>query len=417
VLHASYGSRPVPPPAPAGPFLGREQEARLLGDLVASGPDRLIAVVGMGGVGKTRLVLAVAHALYERTRTPVLWVGPEAGAPQHPDLGSGARSSPPFQVLGSWLREILARADGAVDDLADFIADRPFLLVLDGYEPEQTPTGSVVRLLSQCPKLRVVSTARAFGAAPIVGQRLLPLYPLPVGRGSGSDADDTRDAGDTYDDGAESCNTPDPAVEIVRWHMRHLRPQWQATRTEDTAIRELCRRLDCIPLALESAAAWSLVASPARLAETAARDPFAVAAPPSDRGSTGRLRDALTDAIADLDAPERAFLSALSDRERPWSLEDAAACTNQSLGEVAYAVHALLVHNLIRPVDAETDQPGTFTVLNTVRHLTRTAKAAQPAQPSAGLSAPVPRMSIARHGGGHRIREWGPDLVAGHDLP
>ncbi|HZU55410.1 MAG TPA: helix-turn-helix domain-containing protein [Actinocrinis sp.] len=392
----------APPLGAAGPLFGREEETRTLYELLAAGQDRLVAIVGLSGVGKSRLMLAVAQSLHTRLRMPVLWLSTER---QEAGIAHAIRR---VQVTQPWVRELLENPDDAVDDLAAFIGDRPFLLVLDGQRPRTRPglapwrpagagprataareallsADAQLTLLARCPKLRIVSTLRTadVSASSLLGQRTLRLSPLPVyetlaafGGGEG-EADDVLGA----------------AAQLVNWHMQQSRPHRQATRRESEAIRSLTRSLDGIPLALESAAAWSLVLAPARLAAIAARDPFAVTAPPADRARTRSdpIRAGLVDAIAALTPQARRVLSLVSRWTAPWTLDQVVTRSGHSLGDVSRAVHALLVHDLIRPAPAESDDaPEAFTVLHLVRHLVR-----RPAQRPAdayprpiGLTAP-----------------------------
>ncbi len=430
VVTASLSARLAPPPSPAGPFLGRDEEARILYDLLAAGSDRLIAVVGLGGVGKTRLVLAVVHALHERRRMPVLWAArltdllAPAATSNAVTSNTAMSNLNAYEESGLMTRDAL---DGAVDDLASFIGSRPFLLVLDDREYEDgggyrgaadalasgVRADPLVRLLSQCPQLRVVTTSRSAGAARAAGRRLFPLMPFAVTEHCDAAGETSAVAGvaasrsTAAPAGAQAC-APDPAAEIVHWHLRQVRPQWRAATEDAAAVRELCRLLDGIPLALESAAAWSLIASPARLAQFAASDPFAVAEPPGDcaRPGAGRMRAALGEAVASLPIRLRELLAVLSTWDEPWSLDEVSTRLNVPVPDVSYAAHTLLVNNLIRPVATQAGGLDTFTVLNLVRHLMKEVPQAQaaPATPSQDsdsvlayrrmLSVPLPRMSL-----------------------
>lgn len=370
----------------AGPLFGREDETRTLYELLAAGQDRLVAVVGLSGVGKSRLVLAVAQALNTRLRIPVLWLSAER------QEGGVTRSIRLAQVTQPWLRELLANPDDAVDDLAAFIGERPFLLVLDGQRPvpeagraaDASPRAARARealltadaqltLLARCPRLRIVSTLRTadVSASSLLGQRTLRLSPLPVDEAPAALGAGEDEAGDPL--GA--------AAQLVNWHMRQSRPHRHATPRESEAIRTLTRLLDGIPLALESAAAWSLVLAPARLAAIAARDPFAVTAPPADRARTRSdpIRAGLADAIATLTPQARRVLSLVSRWAPPWTLDDVVTRSGYGFADVSRAAHALLVHDLIRPARSDPDDaPESFTVLHLVKHLVR-GPAQQPA--------------------------------------
>jgi transcriptional regulator with XRE-family HTH domain len=62
-LRLIYGASFAPPPAPLDGLVGRDAEVEVLKKLLRSGGHRLVLVSGVGGVGKTRLTLAVADAL------------------------------------------------------------------------------------------------------------------------------------------------------------------------------------------------------------------------------------------------------------------------------------------------------------------------------------------------------------------
>lgn len=378
----------APPLGAAGPLFGREDETRTLYELLAVGQDRLVAIVGLSGVGKSRLALAVAQALNTRLRMPVLWLSAER------QEGGVARSIQPAQATQPWVRELRENPEDAVDDLAAFIGDRPFLLVLDGRPPRSgsgpgpgrpadagprmpparealLSADAQLTLLARCPKLRIVSTLRTadVSASSLLGQRTLRLSPLPV-----QDAPAALGDGNSGDGGAAD-DALGAAAQLLNWHMQQSRPHRQFTRHESDAIRTLTRSLDGIPLALESAAAWSLVLAPARLAAIAARDPFAVTAPPADRARTRSdpIRAGLADAIAALTPQARRVLSLVSRWTQPWTLDQVVTRSGHSFGDVSRAVHALLVHDLIRPARSETeDAPEAFAVLHLVRHLVRT---------------------------------------------
>ena len=368
----------APPLAAGGPLLGREDETRLLHDLLAAGQDRLIAVVGLSGVGKSRLTLAVAQALHSRLGMPVLWLDAE-----RPRTG-GTRPVQSDQAAQPWQRELLENPDDAVNDLAAFIGDRPFLLVLDGQRPglgrpiSGDPHVAAARepligaeaqltLLARCPKLRIVSTLRTadVSASSLLGQRTLRLSPLVASESAEAHGDFP---------GAEPIDALTAAAQLALWHMRQLRPHWQATQRDYEAISALSRSLDGIPLALESAAAWSLVLAPARLAAIAARDPFALTAPPADRSRTRSdpVRAGLADAIAALTPQAKELLSLVSRWPQPSTLDQVAARSGYGFGEISRAAHGLLVHDLIRAARPESDEASEeFVVLHLVRHLVR----------------------------------------------
>ncbi|MEU7530083.1 BTAD domain-containing putative transcriptional regulator [Saccharothrix sp. NPDC042600] len=197
-------------PVPATPLVGRADLVADIGDRLAT--DRLITLVGPGGVGKTRLALEIGRRarfpdgvrLADLTgpRTPLDVV---AAALDVRDDGTwGLHPVPPVERVGRALR------------------DRRLLLVLDNCEHVVDEVAALARdLLSAAPGLRVLATSREPLA--IAGEVLRPVPPLP-------DADAVR----LFTDRAAAVA---PGVPL-----------------DADAVTALCRRLDGLPLALELAA-------------------------------------------------------------------------------------------------------------------------------------------------------------------
>jgi predicted ATPase/class 3 adenylate cyclase len=209
------GSEPFPPlrtisntnlPRPASTFVGREQERDEVVGLVREG-HRLVTLTGPGGTGKTRLALEAAAELIPSFAGGVFWV--PLAALRDPAL-----------VL-----EAAARTLGS-DDLRQTIGDRELLLVLDNLEQVIDAAMGLADLVAQCPHLHLVVTSRELLRVP--GELEYAVPPL---------------------------SAPD-AVELfcMRAHLN-----------EDENIRELCRRLDQLPLALELAAARTSVLTPRQI--------------------------------------------------------------------------------------------------------------------------------------------------------
>lgn len=194
-------------PRPASSFVGRERE---VADVVAllQGSDRLVTLTGPGGTGKTRLSIAAATDLLAEHRHGVFWV--------------------PLATLrdSSLVIQAIAKVLGAPDALADHIADKEMLLLLDNLEQVIDASPQLSSLLEQCPHLRLLVTSREL--LRVRGEVEYAVPPLAE-----------KEAVDLF--GARSGLAP------------------------DAAISELCRRLDNLPLAVELAAARTKVLTPEQI--------------------------------------------------------------------------------------------------------------------------------------------------------
>jgi predicted ATPase/class 3 adenylate cyclase len=200
-------------PVPATPFLGREHElAEVLGLLENT---KLLTLTGPGGTGKTRLGLQAAAEASDRYPDGVFWV------PLAPLRDSDL-------VL-----ETAAQALAASDGLAEHVADRSLLLLLDNFEHVVEAADGLAELLAACPNLQLLVTSRELLGLP--AEQAYPVPPLEPNEGN--------------------------ELFLARAHA--VDPGFAAS----AAVPELCARLEQLPLALELAAARVRVLSPEQLLE------------------------------------------------------------------------------------------------------------------------------------------------------
>jgi predicted ATPase/DNA-binding winged helix-turn-helix (wHTH) protein len=207
-------------------FIGREREVGEAGRLLQA--TRLLTLVGMGGIGKTRLALELA-----------------AGAlPAYPDgawfldLASirdpSHVASQAAQILG--VEEAPGRQ--LLTALCAFARERTLLLVLDNCEHLIDACADLANtMLRSAPGLRIVATSRE--ALRVPGEQIYSVLPMRV------------PARRAQFDAMASCDAVQLFVERTRLH----RPDFVLTEQDAPAVAELCARLEGIPLALELAAA------------------------------------------------------------------------------------------------------------------------------------------------------------------
>ena len=224
-------------PNPASSFIGRVHELREIVKML--GDQQLITLVGPGGIGKTRLALAVAEHLKHSYADGVWWV--DLAPVRDPDAVLVRIAS----VLGA-----TARRSGTIGDAVhQFVADREVLLVIDNCEHLVNEVAEVVQLLITSGRsVDVLATSRERLGLPGETRYAVPPLRLP------NDADIDVEA-------AES--------DAVRLFVERS----SATAGETTSEAELrsivaiCCRVDGVPLAVELAASRTATFSPRQIAE------------------------------------------------------------------------------------------------------------------------------------------------------
>ncbi|MFE6665647.1 ATP-binding protein [Streptomyces sp. NPDC057697] len=194
-------------------FVGRENELVRLAQLLEE--SRLVTMVGVGGVGKTRCAGRIA-ALLEKRYCDGVWLA-ELSAIHDPELLEHAL----IDALG--LTDHTSRPPRTT--LVDHLAGRRLLLVVDGFEHLVDACAGLVReLLRRAPGLRVLAVGRL--PLELDGELTFTLAPM----------------------------TDEDAMLLFAERAAAVRPDFRLTDETRATALELCRRLDGIPLALELAA-------------------------------------------------------------------------------------------------------------------------------------------------------------------
>lgn len=213
-------------PAPRTSLIGREHQVAEAAELLLQPNIRLLSLTGAGGAGKTRLALAIAWAIQNSFAGGVQFVG--LASISHPDL------VPMALVQALDIQQVANRT------IPQMIGDElqgagPFLLVLDNFE-QVLPAATVVsEVLEACPALKVLVTSRA--CLRIYGEQEFPVTPL----------------------------AEESAVELFVQRAKAVRPSFAMNSESAPVIREICARLDGLPLAIELAAARTRVLSPSTM--------------------------------------------------------------------------------------------------------------------------------------------------------
>src|SRR5215472_16393974 len=338
----SNGVRRLPRslPVPSTSLIGREQDVGEISKLLEAAEVRLVTLTGPGGIGKTRLAIAVGARQEGRDSQRVIFV----------PLASIAR---PELVLPHVAAAIGASLEGArppVDVVAEKLGDAPAaLLLLDNLEQVIAVGPELDQLLTRCPRLKILATSRTVLRLRAeheyrVGALTLPRFERrPMLQ--------------------ELASLP--AVRLFVDRASAVRYGFSLTPENASAVVEICRRLDGLPLAIELAAARVRLLGPEALLERLGKSLDALGTGPTDLPERQRtLRATVEWSIELLDDAERKMLATLSVFAEGWTIDAAVHVSNLPEERTLDLLDALARQSLIS-VDATYAQPR-FRMLSSI---------------------------------------------------
>ena len=338
----SLDARPNNLPSQPNLFIGRKVE---LSEVIAHLRDervRLLTLTGPGGTGKTRLALQAAAELLDTFPDGVYFV-PFAAL-------TDATLAPATIAAALTIRESAGQAPREL--LLATLAEKEMLLVLDNLEQIPDVASFIGDLLAAAPQLSVLATSRA--PLHLRAEREYPVAPLPL---------PTTDPSLSV----EHLSRFD-AVHLFVDRAQSIKPDFALDDENASAVGEIVRRLDGLPLAIELAAARIRLFTPqVMLLRLEKRLPLL----------TGGARDlparqrALRETIAwsyDLLAPdEQALFRRLSVFAGGLTLEAAASVAEPGPDlDILTGLERLVEHSLIQATDGIADQ-ARFRMLETIR--------------------------------------------------
>ncbi len=220
-----------PLPRPALPCFGREREIQQVVALLRDSP--CVTLVGLGGIGKTRLALEIAHHLEDEGGHPIVcWVNllTISHAEEIPNAITDA--------LG------LPRTLKPVQQLAHYLQQHPdTLFILDNLEHLMPEAQQVMaHLFEEAPQWHGLLTSRIPLSVP--QEQRYELQPLAL-----------------------NCSFDSPALQMFEAYARRVRPDFRLTENNLETLYQLCSVLEGIPLALELASARLTVLTPRQMLE------------------------------------------------------------------------------------------------------------------------------------------------------
>jgi predicted ATPase/DNA-binding CsgD family transcriptional regulator len=329
-------------PNPLTPLIGRHQEVTAVCNTLGHPEIRLLTLTGTGGVGKTRLALAVAQAVEEMFADGVCFV-PLAAIHDSDQVVPAVAQALRLQT-GS--RPIIQAVQAALQD-------SQLLLVLDNFEQVVQAGSALTDLLISCSGVRMLVTSRE--PLHVDGEHEFPVPPLSLPEDAGEDVMTLAD---------------NPAVALFVQRVQAIQPDFQLTPANAPTIAAICLHLEGLPLALELAAARSKLFSPAMLlARLSRRLPFLTTGARSAPQRHQTLRNTISWSYDLLSRAEQTLFRRLCIFIGGWTLSAVVAIYTELDGDstgVEDGLAALLDKSLILQSAQEDEEPR-FHMLETIR--------------------------------------------------
>jgi len=215
-------------PVQPTPFIGRAVQITAVKELLLDANTHLVTLIGPGGTGKTRLSLQVAQELLDQFSNGVYFV----------QLADDTNAS---QFISRVAQQLAVREGGRplLENVKDYLRDKRLLLVLDNFEQLISAAPVVSDLLSIAPYLKIIVSSRV--ALNLHGERGFPVPPLELPQ--------------TENESILEDLIENESVILFVGRAQAVHPNFALTKDNASAVAEICRRLDGLPLALELAAA------------------------------------------------------------------------------------------------------------------------------------------------------------------
>jgi predicted ATPase len=342
---------PGPLPVSTTSLLGREQAIDEVAGLLERPEVRLVTLTGPGGVGKTRLAVAVGERLRDRFGAGTAFV----------PLDAVTDSGQVLAAIGRAAGADLAGAGAPLEALAETFGDGAWLLVLDNLDQVIQAAPDLGELLARCPGLAILATSRT-----VLGLRAEREYPvpplaLPADPGTASVAE----------------VAVSPAVALFVDRARAVRPGFALTEGNAAAVVEICRRLEGVPLAIELAAARTRLLDPPALLDRLMASLDALGTGAVDLPERQRtLRATVEWSVGLLEDDERSLLEVTAVFTDGWTIQAAAQVAGLDEDRTLELSEALARHSLVA-IDS-TELGPRSRMLATVRAFVAEQLAARP---------------------------------------
>ena len=260
-------------PIPPNPLVGRERELEALHALLDRRESRLIVLTGAGGSGKTRLALEVARQVAGSYANGVVLV--ELAPLRDPELV--------LPTIAQALEVGIDADEDALEALAGALRSQELLLLLDNAEHVRASAPAYAELVARAPRVTMLITSRA--VLHVSGEHVFPVGPLKE----------------------------DAAIELFAQRAHLLEAAFELGPENELDVRDICLRVDGLPLAIELAAARVRTLPPRALRERLDRRLSLLTGGPRDLPARQQtLRETIEWSVSLLDVDDREVLARLA---------------------------------------------------------------------------------------------------------
>lgn len=253
------------PPQP-GRFIGREVELADLDAFIADPEVRLINIFGAGGIGKTRLALAMGEHQYQRA----LAISPNNGggmplSPPSPIINGDAKQEPTFvdgvffvslaslsladqivptvaKAIGFRLETGARQSRSRRRQLLDYLNKKRLLIVMDNFEHLSDGAELLSEVVISAPDVQLLVTSRE--RLHLHHEQVYPIHGLGFLLG---DTGIPTEASDVLES---------PAARLFLQSARRIQPDFEPAVGDIESLMSICSQVEGMPLALELAASW-----------------------------------------------------------------------------------------------------------------------------------------------------------------
>lgn len=347
-------------PAQPTPLLGRQDVIERVTAQLAQEDTRILTLMGPGGIGKTRVALAVAERLADEFPDGVYFVA--LSTLTDPALVPETIA----QTLG--LRSTAGAS--AEETLEDSLIEQRTLLAMDNFESVVAAAPMLARLIGACPRVKALVTSRTPLRLRGEHEFLIPPLETPgattwVGASAAMDTISASPSAPTPESDLDAL-TRYAAVALFIARARDVKPDFRLTPANAASVAEICRRLDGLPLALELAAARLNLLTPQAMLSRLAKRLDVLADGPRDQPERHHtLRAAIAWSYDLLHPEEQAVFRRIAVFAGGWTLDAAEAVCAPTL-DAFHGLSALIDQSLIGQRE-EADGEPRFWQLETIR--------------------------------------------------